>query len=140
MLNKNDLQKFRFAAVGGLNTCIDFGLLFFLSYLGLNVIIANYVSTTIALTFSFFANKKYTFRVKGATRKREILLFFVFTGIGIWVLQPMVIAVVRHFAHSGSTAHGLVLLFAKLVATAVSLVWNYISYSRFVFKAEHQEG
>jgi putative flippase GtrA len=131
---QNKSQKVRFLAVGGVNTAIDFGLLFLLKAFGLPTISANVISTTTAFCFSFFANKKYTFKTTDTNIKREIVLFVIVTLFGLWVLQTLVINVVTFelaFAHLPA---GLVLLIAKLLATAVSLAWNYILYSRLVFK------
>jgi putative flippase GtrA len=131
---KNSSQKVRFVAVGGVNTLIDFGLLFGLKALGLPAISANVISTTTAFCFSFFANKKYTFKTAGTDIKREIVLFIIITLFGLWVLQTLVIAFVTSILTQTHLQDGIILLIAKLFATAVSLVWNYVLYSRVVFK------
>jgi putative flippase GtrA len=131
---KNSSQKVRFVAVGGINTLIDFGLLFGLKALGLPAISANVISTTTAFCFSFFANKKYTFKTAGTDIKREIVLFIIITLFGLWVLQTLVIAFVTSILTQTHLQDGIILLIAKLFATAVSLVWNYVLYSRVVFK------
>jgi len=123
-------------AIGGVNTAIDFGVLFFLKSLGLPVIPANVISTSFAFCFSFFANKKYTFKTDNANIRRELILFVIVTLFGLWVLQALVIQLVS-FALSGSQLpEGAVLLIAKLLATVVSLTWNYTLYSRIVFKSK----
>ncbi len=126
---KKHAKKLRFAIVGGTNTVIDFGILFILSGLGIDKILANYASTSIALVFSFFANKKYTFKSK-ASAKRQIIPFLVVTLIGLWGIQPLII-----WTYTASLGDGSLSLFiAKLLATIASLIWNYLLYSRFVFK------
>ncbi len=128
-LVKKHAKKLRFAIVGGTNTVIDFGILFVLSGLGMDKILANYVSTSIALIFSFFANKKYTFKSE-ASAKRQIVPFLVVTLIGLWVLQPLII-----WVYTGALGDDSLSLFvAKLLATIATLIWNYLLYSRFVFK------
>lgn len=131
---KNSSQKVRFIAVGGVNTLIDFGLLFTLKAFGLPAISANVISTTAAFCFSFFANKKYTFKTTGTDIKREIFLFIVITLFGLWVLQTLVIAFVTNLLSQTGLQDGVILLIAKLFATTVSLTWNYVLYSRVVFK------
>ena len=127
-------QLLRFGLVGGVNTALDFGLLFIFTFLGLPVTLANILSTGIAFIFSFFANKKYTFKTSGTNILREVLLFVGVTLFGLWVLQTVVIALL----HAPLTAliddSGLALLLAKLVATIVSLTGNYILYSKVVFR------
>lgn len=128
-LLKKHAKKLRFAIVGGTNTVIDFGILFGLSGLGLDKILANYLSTSAALGFSFFANKKYTFKSE-ASAKRQIVPFLVVTLIGLWVLQPLII-----WAYTATLGDDSLSLFvAKLLATVATLIWNYLLYSRFVFK------
>jgi putative flippase GtrA len=133
---KNKIQKLRFVAIGGINTIIDFGILFSLKALGLPTIPANVLSTTAAFCFSFFANKKFTFQTKNTNVKRELLLFILVTLFGLWVLQSIVIQAVSPLLAGILPSNDGVLLIAKLLATCTSLVWNYTMYSRVVFKQE----
>jgi len=133
---KNSSTKARFLIVGGANTTIDFGLLFLLKALGLPAISANIISTTAAFCFSFFANKKYTFKTAGTDIKREVVLFIVVTLFGLWILQTLVIQAIMFALQNTSLSQEVLLLIAKLCATAVSLVWNYVMYSRFVFRRD----
>lgn len=130
---KNHKQKLRFALVGLINTGLDFGIYLALGLAGLPAVAANYISTTSALSFSFFANKKYTFQSKGGDLRRETMLFLVFTLIGLWILQPLVIWGTQRMFVGFGTAPWLSLVAAKLLSTCVSLVWNYFTYSRYVF-------
>lgn len=130
---KNSSQKVRFLLVGGINTAIDFGLLFLLRSFGLPVITSNIISTTAAFCFSFFANKKYTFKTTDTNIVREIVFFVAITLFGLWVLQTVVIYVVTAAFSGLNIPESLTLLIAKLVATVVSLVWNYTMYSHVVF-------
>lgn len=135
---QNKDEKARFIVVGGANTAIDFGLLFLLKALGLPIIPANLISTTTAFIFSFFANKKYTFRAHGTNLRREITLFVIVTLFGLWVLQTVVIQAISALLtplHLGSET---TLLVAKAGATLVSLTWNYLLYSRVVFKKDQR--
>lgn len=134
MLIKNKSQKIRFTLVGAVNTVIDFVIFLSLSLAGVPAIGANYISTTTALSFSFFANKKYTFKSQGRNYVKEITLFVVFTVVGLWVLQPTIIFMVTKSLENISIASWMQLTIAKIAATIVTLVWNYLTYSRFVFK------
>lgn len=126
-------SKLRFAVVGAVNTGIDFGLLFGLVGLGLDKIPANLASTTIAFTFSFFANKSFTFRDTSRSTPRTVALFVGITLVGLWVIQPMIISPMFWLLSLGGLAESLSLLGAKLCATVVTLIWNYTLYSRYVF-------
>lgn len=122
--------------VGGANTAIDFGLLFLLKTFGLPTVPANIISTTAAFCFSFFANKQYTFKSSDTNIAREITLFIVVTLFGLWVLQTIVIQLVVPFITPMGWVQDINLLIAKVCATVVTLVWNYIMYSRVVFKTK----
>jgi putative flippase GtrA len=130
-LIKKHESKLRFALVGGFNTALDFGILFFLNSVGLNKYVANIISTSVAFVFSFFANRSFTFKSKKDARK-QIIPFLIVTLTGLWLLQPAVIWLVSLPLQSMDETVSL--LIAKLVATIVSLIWNYVLYSRFVFK------
>lgn len=131
---KNNSQKIRFAMVGVANTAIDLSVLFLLKTLGLPVVPANIISTSTAFCFSFFANKKYTFRTISSNVRREIILFVVVTLFGLWVLQTLVIYLVSSLLATTSLSDNLILIFAKIIAILVSLTWNYTMYSHVVFK------
>jgi putative flippase GtrA len=133
-LLKKHAQKLRFAIVGGANTALDFVILFILTALGLDRIAANYISTGIAFIFSFFVNKSFTFKDKGGNVKKQFALFLIITLFGLWVIQPVVIYLVSLPLSSTDWNEAIITFVAKLIATVASLVWNYLFYSRLVFK------
>lgn len=131
---KNNPQLLRFGLVGGANTALDFGLLFVFKFLGIPVEIANIMSTGLAFIFSFVANKKYTFKTTGTNIVREMVLFVIVTLTGLWGLQTIIITL-AHGPLTGMIGNtDAALLVAKLLATVASLTWNYIFYSKLVFK------
>ena len=136
---KNKDQKLRFILVGICNTAIDFTILFSLKVLGLPAISANIISTTAAFCFSFFANKKYTFRGNSGNLKKQIPLFIIVTLAGLWGVQTGVIFLVSHLLGSSTLSSDIILLIAKIAATVASLVWNYTFYSRIVFRDKNEK-
>ena len=130
MILRNKQQKLRFGFVGVINTIVDFGLLFTLRYLGLPSVTANFVSTSVAFTLSFGLNKNVVFRANGSDIRREVTLFIITTLFGLWVLQTIVITVVDLVAPTSSIS----LFVSKVLATIVTICWNYVMYSRVVFK------
>ena len=134
MAIQNSQQKLRFLAVGGFNTLLDFGLLFVFKSLGLPIVTSNILSTTIAFCVSFAANKKFTFKTSGTDIKREITLFIIVTLFGLWVLQTAIILPVTYLLTSYHVSNDLALFASKVIATAVTMVWNYVLYSRLVFR------
>lgn len=133
-LIKKHAQKVRFMIVGGANTALDFILLFLFTGLGVDKIVANYFSTGISLVFSFFVNKSFTFKNKSGNAKKQFALFLIVTIIGLWAIQPIIIWVSTNSLAAYITNEPLNLFVAKLIATIASLIWNYLLYSRLVFK------
>lgn len=129
-------RPLRFAAVGIANTAIDFALLFLLKAIGLPVLVANTASTGVALCFSFLANRSFTFHApENGTVAGQAWRFLAVTLIGLWGLQPLILLLLEHpLATLFAPWAGL--LIAKAAATLVSLIWNYLMYSRFVFKQQ----
>lgn len=137
-LLKKHAEKIRFLFVGGFNTALDFIILFGLVFLGLDKIPANYISTTVTMVISFFLNKEFTFKSKDKASKRQFILFLAITAFGLWVIQPIVILFVSWLLGSTGWAAPIILFIAKLVATIASLIWNFVLYSRVVFKKPAQ--
>jgi putative flippase GtrA len=129
-------DKFRFALVGGANTALDFALLFLFVNLGVDKIVANYFSTGCSLIFSFFANKSFAFKNTTKSAKKQFAIFLLVTITGLWVLQPIIIWAVTSVLESYVTNQSALLFIAKLIATMASLTWNYVLYSRIVFKKD----
>ena len=133
---KKHADKIRFGTVGVINTGLDFGVLFLLVNLAQTTpLFGNFISTSTAFIFSFFANKKYTFNSAGSF-KSEAPKFIVVTLFGLWVIQPAIIEFVAWLANSFSLDSNVTLFIGKASATAVTLVWNYVLYKRLVFKEE----
>jgi putative flippase GtrA len=134
-LLKKHATKVRFGLVGAANTALDFGLLLMLAnFFAVPHVIANIISSSIAFISSFFANKKYTFKTTGQSVVREMILFTVVTLFGLWVIQSAIIALLTPPIQAIVTNDTITLVIAKLVATLASLTWNYVLYSKVVFK------
>jgi putative flippase GtrA len=116
----------RFAAVGVVNTTIDL-VLFWVLHAPLGIVVANFVSTSAGMTFSFLANGRLTF---GASRVtvRQAVLFLATNGFTMWVLQPLLI----HAAYDVLSAP---LMVAKVLALGGSVVANFLLY-RYVVWAD----
>lgn len=131
-----DRSLVRFLAVGVVNTAIDVGIYTGLVLTGVPIVISNAISTTAGMTFSFLANRSFTFAATGGTRAqlvRQALVFVVVTGFGLWVIQPSVIWLASQ--PLGELARQPVgVVFTKLCGVAVALVWNYLLYRFVVFR------
>ena len=135
---KKHAEKIRFGIVGIANTALDFLLLFIFVGLGVDKIAANYLSTSASLVFSFFVNKSFTFTSTTGNAKKQFALFIIITLIGLWIIQPIIIAGVSTALAGTGWTDSAILFAAKIVATVASLIWNYVFYSRIVFKKIEQ--
>lgn len=129
---KKSTKPLRFILVGIANTAIDFIVLLSLTAGGLPLVLSNILSTSVALTFSFFANRTFTFGSTGKKRSQAVR-FFLVTLVGLWVLQPIVL-VLAVPALEGMLSREASIVVAKLIATVVSMVWNYLLYDSLVFR------
>ncbi len=130
-------QKFRFGLVGLVNTATDFALLISLvTLIGLPSILANIISTSGALTVSYMLNKKAVFGNIDNHNRRQIVLFIVVTLTGLWLIQTLVMTGASNWLQVlvGNDHATLILIMAKIIATVISLIWNYLWYSRVVFR------
>lgn len=130
---KNRAQIYRYLLVGGTATIIDFSLLFVVTHLGTQIIVANIISTGISFCFSFLANKNYTFKTHGASLRREISSFVVVTLFGLWVIQSIIIGFAEPLLAVVVDASEAQLFIAKTIATIFTTIWNYVLYSSVVF-------
>lgn len=126
-------QQLRFGLVGVGNTLVDLVGYTVLFALGTPLVIANLISTTMGMALSFTLNRSFTFRASGSGGMvRQVVLFVLVTGIGLWAIQPLVIVLTRDlFAGLPAT---LAIAAPKFAGICVALVWNYVLYSRLVFR------
>jgi len=143
-------QAGKFGVVGVANTFLDFFIFNFCSkFLRLALLPSNTISTTIAMTFSFIANRKVVFKEGDRSALHQALIFFAVTAFGLYVLQngiihflaiawpgPLLAAVkvVRHLGLNMFSDAFYVNNGAKAVGTVVSLAWNFIMYKKVVFR------
>ena len=127
-------EKRHYSVISLSATAIDFGLLLLLTYAGFGTVRSNYVSSSIGFICSFSFNKRFIFRQTTRRVQSELLLYLVFTLIGIWALQPIIIHLVEPMLRELSIANWQVVTAAKLIASLVTFGWNYIFYTRVVFR------
>lgn len=117
----------RFLAVGVCNTAIDV-VLFWVLHAPLGIVVANIVSTTAGMTFSFLANGRHTFGAERVTL-RQAALFVGSNALTMWVLQPVVMV-------AAQSVTGVPLMGAKVLALGVTVVANFLLYRYVVWAPE----
>ena len=129
-------QIAKFALVGVSNTAIDFGVLNLLAGItstfgGFGIAAINIFSFLTALFNSYFWNKTWTFDSK---KKNRFLPFFVVTLVGIFINTATVYILTNLVLPTVVADERLRPNVAKVFATALSMVWNFLGYKILVFK------
>lgn len=124
----------RFALVGVVNTTIDFVGFGLLAAVGAPLLLANFISTTAGMTFGFFAHRSFSFQ-SDRTWRQTALPFLLTTAIGLWLVQPVVIWLVRALLLGPLDLDGALVevWIPKACAIGVALVWNFALYHLVVF-------
>jgi len=132
----NAPKQLKFTIVGILNTSLDFFIFILLTTLGLTPILGNTTSTSCGMLCSFLLNRSFVFGPSGSKTHHEIMKFLLVTLVGLWVLQNIVIIGCNWMLNSLFTTKNSIVFNAtsKLLATGVSLTWNYYCYKNYVFK------
>jgi len=139
----SDSKKLRFVGAGILNTGIDFAIFNICIFaFGLRPWSANLCSTSIAMAFSFYINKRLVFRDNRTMHRNQFIVFIIVTALGLWVLQTGLVVMlaepmrqfIRDMLGSGHVAsRALAYNISKAIATIATAIWNYFWYDRVVF-------
>ena len=133
-------QFWRYAIIGLINTAIDFLVLNLLSYItgiyeGNGLIPLNVISFTVAVTNSYFMNKKWAFKDAAfGDAGKKFSLFLLVSIIGAILNTTVVRFVSTNIDPMFGLSQELWLNVAKVLATGLSLVWNFTGYKLLVFK------
>jgi putative flippase GtrA len=132
-------QFLRFAAVGVLNTGIDFAIFNALSYFfsitsGSGIIPIKGVAFLAANINSYLINKKWTFKDQSSgDGARKFSIYLTVSIIGALINIGCVYVITTHVDPMFGLSETLWANAANLVATGLSLVWNFIGYKVIVF-------
>ncbi len=133
-------QFVKFFVVGIINTAIDFVVLNFEMMLtgitsGPYMFVLNSISFSVATTNSFFMNKRWTFEDKENKQSGvKFSQFLVVSIVGITINGGIVYAITSFTNPLFGMSPQLWANVAKLFATVVSLIWNFLGYKFIVFK------
>ena len=128
-------QILKFGVVGVLASIIDFGTMIALhELLGIDVVISTAISFVVALTFNYLASMRFVFaRRDDLSRTREATIFVVLSLIGLLINELIMIAGGAFFTAIGIPFQdGFWYVAVKIVATAVVMVWNFLSRKRWL--------
>lgn len=124
--NKLFVQIFKFGFVGGIAFLIDYGVLVFSKeILHFDVLISAALGFTISVIFNYIASVKWVFDVNEKNSKgKNFILFIIFSVIGL-VLTELIM-------HLGSNVLKINYMFVKIIATAIVMVFNFITRKMFL--------
>ncbi len=130
MKNKKTLftQIMRFGVVGGSAFLIDFAVLWFLTdILGVHYLISNCISFTVSVIFNYTLSVCWVFDVNTNHKKTtELVVFVVLSIIGLGINQ-----LINWLCVEWASIHYLI---SKIGATAVVMVYNFITRKLFLEK------
>ena len=123
-------QFMKFGVVGVIAFVIDYGLLAPLTELfGINYLVSATISFTASVVFNYVASMRYVFTHKeGMSRRREFVIFVVLSVIGLLINNGCMWA--------GVELLGVHYLLTKIVATAIVMIWNFVTRKIFLDAGE----
>ncbi len=134
-------QITKYVLVGSLNTGIDFAVLNLLLwmtgiYSGKWIILLNAIAFSVAVINSYFWNKFWTFKDKGTdgSKVKEFSQFVSITLIGMILNTAVVYFMTTFTSPIMELSPELWANLAKVFATGISLVWNFLGYKFIIFK------
>lgn len=119
-------QIMKFGVVGAIAFIIDFGVMVFLTEVfGIDPVISATVSFIISVIFNYAASMRYVFSHReGMSRTREFVIFVVLSAIGLGINDLLIWA--------GTDLASFDYRLVKIFATAVVMVWNFVTRKIFL--------
>lgn len=120
-------QILKFGVVGGLAFLIDYGLLYVLTeFVGIHYLISSVISFTVSLIFNYILSIKWVFDVTKKQTAKEITIFVILSVIGLGINQVVM--------YVGSDLLHIYYMLTKIIATAIVMVWNFVTRKIFIEK------
>lgn len=124
---KHLIQQFmKFGVVGAIAFVIDYGLMVVLTELfGVEYLLSATISFIASVVFNYVASMRYVFTHKeGLSRRREFVIFVVLSTIGLGINDALMWV--------GTSLFGISYLITKIVATAIVMVYNFVTRKKFL--------
>ncbi|WP_343005626.1 MULTISPECIES: GtrA family protein [unclassified Collinsella] len=129
-------QFLKFGVVGALAFLIDYGVLMLLSQvIGMDPVISASISFVVSVVFNYVASMRYVFtRRDDISRRREFTIFVILSAIGLVINEIIMVIGVNVLGDSA-----LMVTITKLVATAIVMVWNFVSRKKWLDAGDSAE-
>lgn len=119
-------QITKFAVVGGTAFIIDyFGMIFLTEVLHINYLISSIISFTLSVIYNYVLNVRWVFTVNNQlSRQKQFVIFVLLSVVGL-LLNTLFMWMFTDLVH-------LDYRIAKIIATALVMVYNFISRKIFL--------
>ena len=127
-------QIMKFGVVGVIAFVIDYGVMVFLTEVfGLNPVVSATISFIVSVIFNYIASMRYVFSHKeDMSRSREFVIFIVLSVIGLIINDVLMWA--------GTELVSIDYRIVKIFATAVVMVWDFITRKIFLDAGSRTKG
>ncbi len=119
-------QITKFAVVGGTAFIIDyFGMIFLTEVLHINYLISSIISFTLSVIYNYVLSVRWVFTVNNQlSRQKQFVIFVLLSVVGL-LLNTLFMWMFTDLVH-------LDYRIAKIIATALVMVYNFISRKIFL--------
>ena len=125
MTRERMLEIIRFCFVGGVSFLMDYAILFALTeFVGVYYLYSSAISFSITVVFNYWLCVIYVFKGAGKQSARQAIIFFGTGTIGLLLNQFCMWFFVD--------VVGLYYMIAKIFATAIVTIWNYLTKRKAV--------
>lgn len=124
--NKLINQIFKFGIVGGIAFIIDYlTLIICKEVIGISILLSAAIAFTVSVVFNYILSVKWVFDVnKEKSEKRNFIIFIIFSIIGLILTE-----IIMWFGTDIIKIHYLIV---KIIATAIVMVFNFITRKMFL--------
>lgn len=134
-------QLGRFGIVGLMNVSVDIGIAttlrraYEIDPKSVEMLPILITASSVAIINSYFWQRMWTFREKAPPSGKEFIAFVVVTLIGLGINTSVAFLAIHGIAALDSLSADRILTLSKILATTVSLFWNFFGYKFFVFRS-----
>ena len=136
-------QIVKFGLVGVLCTLIDFACYTGCNLIGIPYLISGIIGFTVSVIFNYILSMRYVFvRREDISRRREFIIFVILSVIGLLLNEVLLYICVDMIYMQMSWLQGMfnrdvAEIFAKLCATVVVMVYNFVSRKLILEKKDN---
>lgn len=132
-------QLARFGVTGLMNFSVDTGIVtaltewYHIDPESKAVIPFLVISSTFAIINSYYWQRSWTFGQQNSASQKEFIGFVLVTVVGIAINTAIAFLSIQVISSMGVSNNAQLITLSKIVATIISLFWNFFGYKFFVF-------